>query len=135
MRIKYSKPKEKNPMYGKHHSKETIEKISSKKKGQRKGIPTWNKGKSIKNYSIGYENRFLNLKNKGNLDTTKLFIFISPLKETFKVDKGFERFCKEKNLDVYSARNFINKGIIPYPQKGTPKEWRKNLVGWEIKQQ
>lgn len=131
IRLKYSKPKEKNPMFGKHHNNESINKISHNRKGKNKGLSTWNKGISIKEYSEKYMNCFNNRKGSKN-PNSKMFLFISPDGIEFKIIGNYETFCIENNLDVFISRHFINKGKIPKPQKGIPKTERLNLIGWEI---
>ena len=127
-----SHPGKANGMFGRKHSKETRRKISLHKKGQRAGIPTWNKGIKIREYSEGYRKSFL-LGGKGSKNArAKLFIFISPQNKKFKVLGEFYSFCIKNGIDGFSARNFINKGRIPPPQKGTPKKERVNLIGWKI---
>lgn len=115
IRKKYRRFGDKNGMFGKKHSPQSKHKMSINKKGQRAGIPTWNKGISIKKYSLKYIKCFSNRSGE------------------YIVCGKYELFCIENNLDLYSSRHFIDKGKIPSPKKGKPSIKRMNLVGWEIK--
>lgn len=129
IRKNYSKPGNKNGMFGREHKNESIKKISEHKKGQRKGIATWNKGLDIRNYSEGYKNVYSNRKGL----YCKSYTFINPQNIEYKVANGFDEFCKGNNLHIGMARHFINKGKIPVPKRKIIKTERLNLIGWEIK--
>ena len=120
----------KNGMFGRHHTPDALEKMCLKKKGQGKGRSPWNKGVSTRNYSEAYQKHY-SLSGRNHW-CAKIFTFISPNNEIFKVKGEYGNFCTENQLDIYSSRHFINKGVIPPPQKGKPKQKRLNLVGWQI---
>jgi len=122
---------EKNGMFGKNHTKESIELMSENRKGIGKNKPTWNKGLTKNDLTKEqHEKMYL---NRDPLSRGYMFHFISPIGKVYKIKGGFEKFCNENKLDCYTARHFINRGKIKYPQKGKPKQYRINLVGWEIK--
>lgn len=121
---------EKNGMFGRNHTKESIELMSKNRKGLGR-VPTWNKGLSKEDLTKEqYERMYL---NRDPLSRGYMFHFISPKGEIHKVKGEFVKFCVEHKIDYGIARHHINKGIIKYPQKGNPKQERINLVGWEIK--
>jgi group I intron endonuclease len=108
--------KDKNGMYGRKHTKESIEKMRLKLKGRRKGIKTWNAG--IHKHQPIY--------------TT--YIIISPTKETFKLDGNIHEFCERNNILCTSTLFYINKGIIPPPRSSAKYSIQRfNLAGWEFK--
>lgn len=127
---------EKNGMYGRKHSPESIKKMKEKKKGQRVGIPTWNKGMSIKNYSENYKN-FFNKDKRGPDKRTKnkKYIFISPEKISYEINGDeFHEFLNKHAINASVINHFTNKGVIPPPRNmGVINNERKNLTGWEIK--
>ena len=120
IRKKYSHLGENNGMFGKHHTEESIQKISENKKGQNKGIPTWNKGFGIGNYT---EEQYIKMYlNRDPLSSGYWFKFISPTNQIFEIKGGFNKFCEENGLDYGMALHFINKGKIWFPKKGKPKQ-------------
>jgi len=125
----------KNPMFGKKHSKKSIEQISKNRKGKGKGISTWNKNKSTKNYSEKYK-AYYDKKIRGvNIKTKcKTYICISPSNIKYEINGSeFKKFLNEHELYCSMVWHFVNTGIIKAPQKGKPKQERLNLVGWDIK--
>ena len=66
---------ERNGMYGKTHTAKSKRLISRHKKGQRKGIATWNKGKEMSDKFK--EERSEKYSGEGN-PKAKTFLFISP---------------------------------------------------------
>jgi len=131
IRIKYSKPAEKNGMFGRSHTEESKKKISKNRKGINKGIPTWNKGLKKENYtSEQYKKMYIERKRK---NPGFLFIFLSPINQIFEVKGGFKNFCQQNILNYSMSLHFIDKGKIPPPQKGKRKKERMNLIGWEIR--
>ena len=131
IRLKCSKPAEKNGMFGRNHTEESKKKISKHKKGQREGITTWNKGLKKENYTFEqYKKMYIERKRK---NPGVLFIFLSPINQIFEVKGGFKNFCQQNQLNYGMSLHFIDKGKIPQPQKGKRGKERMNLIGWEIR--
>lgn len=113
----------KNGMYGRKHTKESIDKMRANRKGKRIGIPTWNKGKKCP--QLG---RPMNGRKNSNAKTFKL---ISPEGHEHLVVGSLANFCEEHELPFTTVWFYINKGKIEEPKRHH-KEKRKNLTGWEI---
>ena len=117
-----------NPMYGKHHTKETILKISKNRKGKRKGVKTWNTGKKM---TSEYK-RLLKEKRKNCISgMAKKFKLISPENEVFEIKGKLENFCKIHKLSHMSTRFYSNKGKVP-PARKSGGILRNNLTGWTV---
>lgn len=134
IRKKCSKSSEKNGMFGRNHTKESIEKISKNRKGKRRGISTWNKGLKKEDYtSDQFEKMYSNRKNGPDCPSAVIYIFISPLNELFEIKGEYEKFCNLNEINYKISRHWIDKGIIQPPKKGKPTQNRINLIGWEIR--
>lgn len=117
-----------NGMYGKSHSDASKHKISVNKKGQRKGIATWNKGKAL---SDDHRANMRNSKLKLVHFNAKTYRFTTPNNEISEVTSKFITFCRNHSLPMTTARYYVNKGIIPSPV-GRYNPNRHNLTGWKI---
>ena len=117
-----------NPMYGRRHTQKAKKQISKNKKGQRKGIPTWNKGKKMP--KEWREERSRKYSRSGN-PQAKTFILTDPNGNKHTVIGSLDHFCKKHNLPATTMRSYINKGVIPSPSR-KPSKKRKNMTGWEI---
>lgn len=127
IRLKCSKLLNKNGMFGRRHTKETIIKISNSKKGQRKGVPTWNKGKKLSKEHIEKSKNT----RKNNIKIYKKYLIISPEGEQ-EIIYGLKEFCKNKMFSLYSAVFYANKKIkIPEPKR-RHSVYRKNMTGFTI---
>lgn len=123
----------KNGMFGKKHNQNSIEKMSINRKGKHKGIKSWNKGLTKKDYSKEYRYNVEHQKRGFFCKNKKTYIIFSPNKIMFEVYGSLIKFCDENKLPFLIMRTFINKGEIPHPKKGKPKDNRINLIGWEIR--
>ncbi len=117
-----------NGMHGKTHSEESKIKMSTNKKGQRKGIATWNKGKLLSD-----EHRAKMRDSKRTMITynAKTYRFTSPDMKISEITSKFITFCRDHSLPTTTARYYVNKGLIPSPI-GRYKPIRHNLTGWTI---
>lgn len=125
---------EKNGMFGRKHSDESLRKMSENRKGKCKGKSTWNKGLAKIDYSEDY---ILNI-NKNAIKRTgsgnpraKKFIIISPNGTEFFVNGELDLFAKENNL-YPTLRYFVDKGKVP-PSSRKCTQQRLNITGWEIR--
>jgi len=132
IRKRCSKIGEKNGMFGRHHTKESIDKISKKKKGQNKGVPTWNKGLNKENYTEEHKYNVEHQKRNFIAKTKKTYIIFSPDRKIYEIYGLLNKFCKEHDLVFTTFRRYINKGIINKSRKNNTIN-REKLVGWEIR--
>ena len=139
---------EKNGMYGKHHTIETIQKMRKAAIGRKvseeakKKMSESRKGKNNAFYGRTHSDKSLKLmsknrvgKNKGKDNVgTKKFIFISPNNKLYNVF-GFVDFCKIHKLSVGKMKRFIDKGIIKQPKILTKIMTKESLncIGWKVK--
>lgn len=134
IRKKYSRKGKDNPMFGRKHSDETKKRISLNKKGQRKGIPTWNKGMKISNYSDEYKRRLKEngIRNRGsNNHNSKKYLIVSPDGNEYVVHGTMREFAIEHDFFPTTLYYFVDKGKIPKSnRKCTPQ--RTKLTEWEI---
>lgn len=121
---------EKNGMYGKNHTAESLELMSKNRKGKCKGKPTWNKGLTKSNYSKEYIIKLCDKKGDKN-PMAKKYRILSPNNEKFIINGELDKFAISKNFSPTTLRYFVNKGIIPFPNRKCSIE-RKNMIGWRI---
>jgi group I intron endonuclease len=138
----------KNGMFGKHHSKETREKIRQKALGRKVSLET---KKKLSESRKGNKNHFYGKKHKQHtLDSisksrtgkmtgehnhsSKTFIFIDPNNVKYTVFANFGGFCDKNNLSTAKMKRFINKGIIPDSPGHRCKMTTRsiNCIGWQV---
>lgn len=133
-RMKYSASGKLNGMYGRNHSKETLQKISKKNKGKKHTQETkdkWSetrKGKDNGMYGKGY------LLSGANNGRAKEWILISSDNKIFQVD-DLVTFCSENNLSCELLRRYKDD-VIPKDLKIRGSNLntiqRRNTLGWSL---
>jgi group I intron endonuclease len=102
-----------SPHYGKHHTKETIGKLSNIKKGK----PSPNRGKKMADeQKEKIRQSILKIRNQISENQSKNWVFISPKGEHIKVH-NLSNFCKENNL----VRS--NMCLVSYGERKSHKGW------------
>lgn len=139
----------KNGMFGKKQKEETKDKIRKKAKGRKfkdevKEKMSFNRtgeknsffgkkhsGESRKKMSESHNGKFMQDKNP----SARIFLFISPDKQSFEVFGRFSSFCKENQLSEGRMKRFLDKGIVPECKKNHNMTTQEtiNCYGWEVK--
>ena len=125
---------ETNGMFGRKHRPESRAKISKSKKGQLAGIPTWNTGKTKKDYSDEHKQNCINCGlKKENHPFAKSFLIIDPNGVEYIVTGTIHDFANQRGFYPTTFRSFRNKGKIPPPPLHNKNPQRLNMTGWEVR--